>query len=388
MGWCGWIACVWASWIAGASGLALARWYRLVGHPRSQPEARRVLLVRPCRGDEAGLATRLATMAVTSPSMKVVIRLSVECEDDAARPAIEWAAEELRNAGWNADACVVGGAGCNRKSVQIAGLCADVESFDIVVSVDSDVDLHAFDLAGLLTPLADPRTGLAWAPVVEDGRVRSLGDLCSQAVLTASLHSFPVLGMLDAVGVTGKVLAVRREALLSVGGFAGLVDVLGEDVELARRLRKRGWRCAVAPVVARAHREARSVRDVLDRFTRWIVVVRTQRPSAMMGYPLLLAPLPWLAVLVAVEGSSLAIAVTAALVLASRSMVRVHVRRCAHLPPRLWRALPEMVLPDLVLTWAWFAARSTTVVKWRGKRFIPSRGRAIGGGGRVHHPTR
>jgi ceramide glucosyltransferase len=210
-------------------------------------------------------------------------------------------------------------------------------SRDVLVVADADVDLAEMSLVALAGGLS-PRLAARWAPVVERD-ADTWPDRASRAVLTASLHAFPVLAALDRDLLVGKALAIDTDALARIGGLASLAD--GE---------------------------------VFERYVRWILVVRAQRPARLASYPLLFAAMPVacvLAIVAAVPGA-------ATLALASRAIVAAV---AAHRSGRGLAAVADAPLADLLLLAAFVRACGPARVRWRDREL------RLGEGGRVQAPT-
>jgi len=368
------------AWVAGYSttcGVALVRAARsrapMAASDRPTPS---VLLVRPCTGGDATLELALRSTAKLQYGAPLQIRLCVESRDDAAWPPVCRAAHWLRDRGHDAQAVVASTQAFNRKVGQLAEVTRDTAQ-DVVVSVDADIDLDGFPLNNLLAPLSSDSVAAVWAPPVEVGALQGWGDRASAAVLGASLHAFNLLGELDRGGLVGKTFAVRSDALREVGGFDGLTAHLGEDMELARRLRERGWRTGMIRHSVRAIGSARSMAGVLARYTRWLWVIRAQRPSLLFSYPLLLAAAPILLVLLGLLATvapvwSLGLG---ALVLASR--IAVAVAAAGPRGRRVDAVTHEWLVADLVLLLAFGRALGKPEVSWRDRTL------RLGPGGRL-----
>jgi ceramide glucosyltransferase len=379
----GGLALVWAAGYAAASltaGLrALGRHARAGASSIGGEEASdTVVLVRPLAGDEPGLAAR---MKRTGGAALVVF--AVGDRDDAAAPIAHEVVTELRASGIDAGVVVTGARGPNHKAAQLAIALGtpQARTRSTVVVADSDVDLGRDAVTRLVRAMGD--AGAAWAPPVEFGAASTWGDRTSHAVLDASLHSFPLLAGIDRGCLVGKLFAVRRSSLDAIGGFDGLTTVLGEDMELARRLRRGGARIVVAPFVARAMATGRGLRDVLGRYARWLLVIRTQRAGLLLSYPLLIAPLPLLAAL-AVLGfarDDLVLVASAGAGLAVRLAVACAARALAGLRFAPLTALGQALLADTALLLALFQALTAREVTWRGRRLAIGKGGALGSRG-------
>lgn len=325
----------------------------------------RVLVIRPCAGSEPWLDASLPSLAGARRSFAPSCRFAVADAADTALPAAERAAATLAAAGVDASVVITAARGPNRKAAQIAAvIAAERAPFDVVLVADSDVDLEDTDLDALVAPLA-ARADLAavWAPPVEAG-ARTLADRASAALLGASLHAFPILAGLDRAGLVGKLFAVKRGALAEAGGFDALASYLGEDMELARRLRERGHDVEAAPIVARSLVCGRSFQQVEARIARWITVIRAQRPWLLPTYPLLFFATVPMVLLAAVDGEA-APAVGALVAVALRLLVAAAAMRAAGSRVTLRGVAVGALLADGLLALAFVRALRSRRFLWR-----------------------
>jgi len=389
----------WSVALAAVGGVAVARSRARRAHARRERTGpatgtTALLVVRPCCGAEPELERTLGsalTLAATGASLAVVH--AVGSEDDAATSAAATAAARLRDCGLDATLLVTRAVGPNHKAAQLArAVAAAPGPWSVLVCADSDVLLGPDSLAALLAPFADPAVGAVWAPPHEAAAPITRGDRASAAVLGRSLHAFALLAALDRDGLVGKLLAVRREALADAGGFAALTTVLGEDVELGRRLRARGWRVARSSHGARSLARGRPFAAVVARYARWMQVVRGQRPWLLPSYPLLFFATPVLVsaglLLAAVAlaagqaGSAcgamaaVASAVAARLVVAAEAGAATEARAAGP-----WRLVTDALLADVTLALAFARASTTRALVWRGRPL------AVRPGGRLEECT-
>ncbi len=354
----------WALVYAGTASTAIARALRRSARPRAASTSATSLLLRPLAGDERGLQERL--LATGGASLVV---FAVGDEADAACPVARRAAATLRGRGVDASVVITRASGLNHKAAQLARAVVDSRA-RVVVVADSDVALRDGDLARLRAPLDDGTAMAAWAPPVENGDVITAGDHASRAVLDASLHAFPLLGAIDESGLVGKLFAIRRDALDAIGGFEALASVIGEDMELARLLRAHGHRTVmVRGLVARSMASGRPWRDVLARYTRWLLVIRMQRPWLLLSYPVLLAPAPLLLVALALAEERTVLG----LALVFRLLISCTARHLAGLRFAPLRAAGQALLADVTLLTACGAALATREIRWRGRTLRVSR---------------
>ena len=333
-----------ALWLFGVGSVAL--WATIKPRRRPEPVDVRYSLVRPCHGDEPGLAMRLTHVGNTY--------LAVASEDDGAMPVARAVAGMT-----GAVIVVTGATGPNAKVEQVAAALA-LDDAPFVVIADSDVEID--DLEALLAPFSDPQVAAVWAPPIEVAP-RTLADHASAALLDSSLHAFALLGALDPGGMVGKLVALRRADLDAAGGFAALRLHLGEDMELARRLRANGKRIVMTPVPVRSWAAGRSWRSVVARYARWLFVIRSQRPLLLATYPLLLAAfLPILILALAFGDYRIAAAAVVTRLLVATSA------RLRSRSPRGWLAPGAALLADILLWAAFFRALGPRTVLWRGRQ--------------------
>lgn len=338
----------------------------------------RVLVIRPCAGCDPWLGESLRSIASARCTAAIACRIAIADASDAAHPTGEAAASALMAAGLDARVVLTAPRAPNRKAAQIAAaIAAEAARFDAVLVADGDVDLAGIDLDILLAPLfARHPEGAVWAPPVEVGREQTLGDRASASLLGASLHAFPILARLDRGGLVGKLFAVRRDALESIGGFAALTSHLGEDMELARLLRARGHAIAAAPIAARSLSSGRTWEQAEDRFGRWLKVIRAQRPLLLASYPLLfLATLPLLALaaITALSAPRLALAI-ALIAVATRAAVALAAGSASGRTVPMARLAVDVLLADALLTGAFVRALRSRHVVWRDVALTIDRG--------------
>lgn len=341
---------------------------RMVG-----PAKPSVLVVRPCAGREPSLQRALESLALARRSFDLSCHIAIESSCDGAMSAARKAVATLRKAGIATEIVFTGGGGPNRKVAQLA---ASVTSAEVIIVADSDVDLAAIDLDVLVAPVVGENPAwVAWAPPVEHAEPRTWGDRASSAVLGASLHSFPILARLDPRGLVGKLFAIRHNALETIGGFQSLVDYLGEDMEMARRIRLRGGSVVTVPLIARSLASGRSWHGVVARFARWLTVIRAQRYILLWSYPgLFFASWPifvvslWFARTEPLPGL-----LAASLVLTTRLLIAFFATHIGGRPMRPLAVLRDAVLADVVLACAFAHALRSRTVTWRNHVLVVDR---------------
>ena len=230
----------------------------------------------------------------------------------------------------------------------------------VVISVDADVRVDGALLSALVDGIRDGAAVVSAAPQPAVGQ--SLATRIVRGLLTQSHHSFQALDVmsLGPKAICGKVLALSAPAATEL---VKLHDCIGEDLELSTVMFNAGKTVTLAEVTAQVPQSPTlSMREVSQRFTRWMQVLRAHRPALFPSVPLLFAPTPVLMVLAAALGSlQLALALT--------FLVGARIALANQLDRRPGLRF-EWLLAEMMLLWCWvnalWAGRSVT---WRGRTF-------------------
>jgi hypothetical protein len=172
----------------------------------------------------------------------------------------------------------------------------------------------------------------------------------------------------------GSTLAVRREALEAIGGFAALADHLADDYELGARIYAAGYAVALSREVVETSVPDYPWRGFIDHQVRWYRTVRDARPGGYAGL-VFTQGLAWAVLNVVASGLSPVslwlLAMSFFLRLAMAMGVATNVLGDHDVLPNLW-LLP---LRDLVAMGTWVAGFAGNTIVWRGERFEVRKGR-------------
>jgi ceramide glucosyltransferase len=111
----------------------------------------------------------------------------------------------------------------------------------------------------------------------------------------------------------------------------------------------------------------RSWEQVVTRFTRWLMVIRVQRPALLTSYPLLFFATPLILLCAAITAAAAPriAAVAALLAIVSRLFVALAASWACGRPLRLPRAAVEAILGDIVFAAAFARVLKARKVVWR-----------------------
>jgi len=328
----------------------------LVAHPA-------VTILKPLHGDEPGLFDNLASFCRQDYTGAIQIVFGVARADD---PAIA-VAEGLREAfpGVAIELVVDGRvAGSNPKVANLINMSGRI-AHDVVVIADSDIRVSTDYLkrianaletsaAAVTVPYYGISTGSVWSGL---SRLMVDGHFLPGVLVSVRLKlSQPCMG---------STIALRRDALVAIGGFEAVKDTLADDYEIGALLARHGRPVAVLPFAVGHVCDEATFGRLWRHELRWALTVRTIDPAGYVGWSATHAfPLGLAALLLG--GGWLAASLTFA-ALACRSLLIFAIERGYGLPPHPYWLIPGRDLLSFAVFLAGFAARD---VNWRGHRYM------------------
>ncbi len=160
----------------------------------------------------------------------------------------------------------------------------EVANYDIFVTSDSDVEVEADYLRDVVAPLLDPKVGAVTCAF----RGKSAGgpwsalDAMGQSVeftagvLIADLLEGTKFGL-------GPTIAVRRDSLESIGGFAAIRQYLSNDFALGNSIYRAGYKVVLSGRVVDHISQPMTFRQMWERELRWAMGTRYSRPKGHPG---------------------------------------------------------------------------------------------------------
>jgi len=248
----------------------------------------------------------------------------------------------------------------------------DEARFDCLVISDSDVEIAPNYLRELIPPLLEPGVGC----VTTIYRGKPTGGLwaCLEAlgmsvemtsgVLVANLLE----GMKFALGPT---MAVRREALERVGGFAEFANYCSDDFLLGKWIADAGYKVVLSSHVIDHIILHESLRQSAIHQSRWMKSTRYSRPKGHLGMALTFA-MPY-GVLGLLAGAAAGRPWLGVMILAATFLNRALLAVVAGWQAaRDWRSLAYCwlyPLRDLMGFGFWLTSYLSDQIRWRGERY-------------------
>ena len=353
--------------------------WRFFRNSRSRAPVRRgdfapaVSILKPLRGLDRGAYENFASFCRQEyPQYEILFAVSEESD-----PAVPVVRRLIRDFPEIPIRLVLDGArkGANDKVGKLCRLAQEAR-YPLLVITDSDVRVSPRYLRRVAALFADPKVGAVTA-LYRAVEAPSLGAILDAVGSLSFSGSALVARSLEGLKfMMGSTVAIPRERLAEIGGFAPLLDMHSDDYELGRRIAQKGYRVELAPDPVEMEFPSESLGDYLRHELRWLVGLRHIRPRGHFGLLMTLG-IAW-AALAAVLAPSL----TAS---AAWPLAYLFVRLSSGYVIGVWglgdpvvrRKLWLLPLHDLFWFFLWLVSFAVNRIEWRGLVFTLEKGRMI-----------
>jgi ceramide glucosyltransferase len=362
-------------YLAGAVVSAAAFARRRPPPPRSPGS---VSVLKPLHGIEPGLHENLRSFVDQDyPAVQIVF--GVRSATDAAIPVARAVMAERPDA----DIVLVvdpAGRGSNLKVANLENMLPSARH-DILVVADADMRVERRYLATVTAPLSDPAVGLVTCLY----KGRSAGGLWSQLGAMQINYGFLPSALTGAAlrvgdGCFGATIALRRETLARIGGFAPLRDELADDHRIGAAVRACGGKVVLSPYLVENVAAEPSFGALWRHELRWARTVRAMVPIGFAG-SIVTHAVPVAALLAIFNGLDPTACGLFLVTLGLRWGVAAALARILGLPTRRLWALPLRDVLSFSVFVGSFCGRS---VSWRDQSFrVDATGRISADGDRL-----
>jgi ceramide glucosyltransferase len=322
-----------------------------------------ISILKPLYGHDEGLEENLRSFFVQDyPNYEIL--LGVHREDD---PAAMLAAKIISEYSGRVKArlIVTGETPIpNGKAFSLNRLVREA-AHDLLVMSDSDVRVAPSTLSSLAQEFQQERVGLITCPYRAVpgrslwSRLEAIG--MNTELLGGVLVARMMEGMRFALGCT---VAVRRNVLDDMGGFAYLQEFLAEDFVIGQRAAQLGHSVLLSSCVIEHRIGSQGMVANLGHRLRWARSTRRSRPAGYWGQ-IFTYPLPWALLLWAVCYSAWPVVpVTLFLRYAAAAATARYVLRDP-LTQRQWWLLP---LQDILGLLVWTSGFAGDTIVWRDRK--------------------
>jgi ceramide glucosyltransferase len=345
---------------------------RAANPPAALPKiAPRVAILKPLHGlDESLAANLISFLEVAYPRLDYFFAVSSYDDPAAEVPAALRARYQFANltliVGEEPDCA-------NRKIAKVIKMTERAEKADIFVMSDADISVDRDHLLRIVSEIeSDDQVGIVTCPY----RARPSGSFMSRLeALFVNTDFAPQVLLSSAIEpmrhALGATVAIKRDALESIGGFRTVKDLLADDFYLGRFATQHGWKVKLSDSLVTLSFEEKRLSSVWRRQLRWARTVRWVRPLSI-GTIFCHATF-WALMLMLVSGFSAASIAVLVGVLALRIGTSALIISRVLKLPGLARDAWLVPLKDLLAAVIWLVSLSGNEVVWGGERFRSGR---------------
>lgn len=266
--------------------------------------------------------------------------------------------------------------GSNDKVVKLARLVSEAQH-EVVVINDSDVRVRPDYLRTIVAPLANSKVGAVtcfYVPTEEKTLAESLQTIGMASDFYAGIL---VARQLDGVKFAlGPSIATTRKRLAGFGGYEAIENRPADDLLVGRFIADQGYEVELLPYTISTVADYGSMRDLLHKRLRWIVVMRHLRPWGHLGL-LLTQGLPWSLLAVAIAPTAgVAFGYLGVYLLLRFAMTwMIGIWGLKH--KSLWNKLWLIPVWDAVAFLIWMTSFARNSIRWRDGEYYIRDGRLV-----------
>jgi ceramide glucosyltransferase len=241
---------------------------------------RRVSILKPLCGAEAGLKENLASFARQDYPGTFELLFGVQAPGD---PAVCVVDALMRTQSGPAQRLIVDQTLCgpNRKVCNLANL-QERAAGEILIIADSDITVPPGYVAAIVAALEPSEVGIVTCLY----RGLPTGGLWSRLSAAAIDHHFlPSVMLALRLGLAtpcfGSTIALKRDVLLRIGGFKAFARYLADDYAMGAAVRRLGYAVAVPEMIVDHSCSESSFSELIAHELRW---ARTIRGVSAWGY--------------------------------------------------------------------------------------------------------
>jgi ceramide glucosyltransferase len=269
-----------------------------------------------------------------------------------------------------------GGRGSNDKVVKLARLVSEAQH-EVVVISDSDVRARPDYLSTVVAPLVDPKVGAVtcfYVPIEDKTLTESLQTIGMFSDFYAGIL---VARQLDGVKFAlGPTIATTRTRLAGFGGYGAIQDRPADDLLVGRLIAEQGYEVELLPYTISTVADYGSLRDLLHKRLRWIVVMRHMRPWGHLGL-VFTQGLPWSIAAIAIHPSVGVVFGYIGAYLLLRFAMTWTVGVWGLKQDSLWKKFGLIPAWDALAFFIWLTSFARNSIRWRDGEYYIRDGRLV-----------
>ena len=264
----------------------------------------------------------------------------------------------------------------NDKVAKLARLASEAR-YEFLVLNDSDVRAEPNYLRTILAPLADPKVGAVTCFYVSTHETNIVQNLQSVGMISDFYAGILVAWQLDGVKFAlGPTIATTRTRVRGFGGFQAIENRPADDLLVGRLIADQGYEVKLLPYTVLAVADFRSMRDLVLKRLRWIVVMRHMRSWGHLGLIFTLG-LPWSLVAIAVRPAVGIAAGYLGLYFALRIAMTCLIGTWGLKLPIPWKKFALIPVWDAMACGIWLVSFTRRTIRWRNHDYYIRNGELI-----------
>lgn len=333
--------------------------------PAAPPPPESLTLIKPLHGHEPRLAENLASFLAQDYGAPVQMLCGVNTPDDPATAAVRALATEAPAIPPEAEIALHPGPrlpGANGKMGNCAAMLP-LARHPILILSDSDMVVPPDYLTHITATLAQPGVGAVSCLYVGRGDAGVWSQIGAAMISTQALPNM-VVGVTSGLAqpCMGSTIALRRETLDAIGGFAAFRDILADDHAMGAAIHALGLRVAIPPLVLVHAGAEGSARALWRQHLRWAATVRDLAGPGHYGSVITHA-LP-LSLLASALSPSIGVPLTIGAAMLRFAIAKQANRLAPAAPVALWRVPAADLFAFAIFCASLFARK----IDWRGAR--------------------
>ena len=333
-----------------------------------------ISILKPIRGLDPSARENLVSFCqLDYPEYEIVF--CIDGDDDAVVEVVE----DLQRSFPQRHIRALHGSGRIATNDKVAKLVRLVNeaAYEHVVISDSDVRVRPDYLRQVIAPLRDPKVGAATCFYVHAELAGFTDRLQTVGMMSDFYAGVLVAWQLDGIKFAlGPTIATTRTRLDGFGGYAVLENRPADDLLVGRLIAEQGYEVALLRYPVETVSDYQSLRDLLYKRLRWIVVMRHMRPWGHFGL-LFTQGLAWslLAVAASPHLGTVAAYIGAYFMLRIAMLWSIGSRGLKQ--KGLWKEIPLIPVWDGAAFGIWLASFLRNSIRWRGADYYIRDGKLV-----------
>jgi ceramide glucosyltransferase len=322
--------------------------------------------LKPVRGIDPDAYENFASFCQQDyPEYEIIF--CVDSPDDPVMPIIE----KLRTNFPLQQIRVLFGSGriaTNDKVAKLARMAEEARYEHLVIS-DSDARVKPDYLRNLISPLADANVGAVTCFYVSTGEKTFIDHLQSIGMISDFYAGLLVAKQLDGVKFAlGPSIATTRTHLAKFGGYSSIENRPADDLLVGRLIAETGHEVRLLSYTIETVADYQSIRELLFKRLRWLVVMRNMRPWGHFGL-IFTQSLLWCLIAIAVKPTLSVALIFLGTYLLFRVAITWTIGVWGLKRPAVLKTLPLVVIWDALACLLWLGSFLQNTIRWRGGEY-------------------